>query len=427
VVRTARRLQRALLGGDGSPSDDIAPAGGPAGVFADLDPADDARIVRESESAAVRRRYERAWTFMDRDTQAHDNAEHLYRYVRRHHPDLNAWFVLRRESADWDRLEPEGFRLVPFGTASHVQLLLNTEHLISSQADRYVVHPLDRARFGTGAWRFTFLQHGITYNDLSRWLNGVPIDRFVTASPAEHEGIVGDGSPYVFTEKEVRLTGFPRHDRLLELRHGIDRPSLILVTPTWRRWLFGTASGGNARDLKAPLSSTTFGRTWFDFIGSAELKAIADGSGLEIAFVPHPNLEPFIGPDDVPEWVGVYGYQSSDVQELMARAAVTVTDYSSQAFEAAYVECPVVYYQFDRDAFYSGSHAYRQGAWDATTDGFGPVVEDLGAAIGAVRDAVGRGPAEPFLTRMRQTFAFHDGRCCERTVESILSLTRPAT
>ena len=58
-------------------------------------------------------------------------------------PDVNAWFVLRRESADWDRLAAEGFRLVPFGSPEHVQLLLNTDHLISSQVDHYIVRPLD--------------------------------------------------------------------------------------------------------------------------------------------------------------------------------------------------------------------------------------------------------------------------------------------
>jgi glycosyltransferase involved in cell wall biosynthesis len=395
--------------------------------FIYLDPRQDARIVRAAKSMAVRRRYEGAWTFMDRDTEAHDNAEHLYRYVRRHHPELNAWFVVRRESADWDRLAAEGFRLVPFGSEEHAQLLLNTDHLISSQADHYVMNPLDRARFGQKVWRFTFLQHGVTHNDLSRWLNGKPIDRFVTASPDEHEDIVGDGTPYVFTEKEVRLTGFPRHDRLLELRGHVDRPNLIVVMPTWRRWLLGSATEGNARDARAPLASTAFGRSWFDLISSPELRTLADAAGLEIAFVPHPNMQAHITADDVPAWVSTHSYDSSDVQELLARAAITVTDYSSQAFEAAYLECPVVYYQFDRDDFFSGTHAYRKGSWDYVADGFGPVTYTHDAAIAAIRDALAQGqPVEPYLGRMRAAFPHRDGRCCERTLASIIALTVPA-
>lgn len=425
TVRRLRVARRSLLGKP-APTPRSTPAQYQTSPFINLDRVLDAAIVRRASSRAVRRRYESAWTFMDRDTEAHDNAEHLYRYVRRHRPDLNAWFVLRRDSADWDRLASEGFRLVAFGTPDHAELLINTAYLVSSQVDNYVVRPLDPKRFGAPSWRFTFLQHGVTKDDLSRWLNGKPIDRFVTASPSEHASIVGYGSPYVFTEKEVRLTGFPRHDRLLDLRRRVTRPDLILIMPTWRRWLLARATDGNARGLREPLASTAFGRSWFDLAGSPELRAIADDAGCEVVFVPHPNMEAHIERDDLPDWVRVRGYQTSDVQELLARAAITVSDYSSQAFEAAYLECPVVYYQFDHDAFFSGSHVYRKGKWDYVADGFGPVTETGEDALAAIRAAVEAvRPVEPYATRMRAAFPYRDGGCCKRTLDSILSLTAP--
>ena len=46
----------------------------------------------------VRQKFARAWVFMDRDIDADDNAEHLYRWVRKHHPEVNAWFA-RQEFA----------------------------------------------------------------------------------------------------------------------------------------------------------------------------------------------------------------------------------------------------------------------------------------------------------------------------------------
>ncbi len=251
AVRRIRRFQQSVLGRPPRPAERPS-ARYSTSPFADLDPRTDARIVRAAHGRRARERYANAWTFMDRDTEAHDNAEHLYRFVRQRHPEVNAWFVLRREAADWDRLAAEGFRLVPFGSSEHVQLLLNTDHLISSQVDNYVVRPLDPARFGRRAWRFTFLDHGVTQNDLSRWFNTMPIDRFITVSPAEHASIVDDHTPYVFTEKEVRLTGFPRHDRLLELKRSVERPSLILVTPTWRRWLLATATDRQCSRPGAP-------------------------------------------------------------------------------------------------------------------------------------------------------------------------------
>lgn len=425
VVGMVRRVQRLFTGARAT----LPPQRGTElGPFAALDPRHDAQIKRAATSRRARQRFADAWTFMDRDTQAHDNAEHLYRYVRQRHPELNAWFVLRREAADWNRLAADGFRLVAFGSAEHAQLLLNTKHLVSSQVDHYVTQPMDRSRFGEQRWRFTFLQHGVIHSDLSRWLNSKPIDRFITSSFTEHASIVGDNTPYVFTEKEVRLTGMPRHDRLLELRRDAGRPSLILVMPTWRGWLMTRAAIGNARVLKAPLATTDFWRSWSELIGSSALKAVAEGAGLKIAVVPHPNLQPHLSADDLPPWVSMHPYEQSDSQALLARAALTITDYSSQAFEAAYVECPVVYYQFDQVDFFSGSHVGRKGAWEYVADGFGPVATTRDEALDAIRDALSRdGPREPYLSRMRAAFPYRDGRCCERTIESILSLTQPAT
>ena len=108
-------------------------------------------------------------------------------------------------------------------------------------------------------------------------------------------------------------------------------------------------------------------------------------------------------------------------------AAVTVTDYSSQAFEAAYVERPVVYYEFDRAEFFDGTHVYRKGSWDYETDGFGPVTTTQFEALDAIAATATSPPQDAYLQRMRSAFAYRDGRCCERTFDSILALTRPVT
>ena len=62
---------------------------------------------------------------------------------------------LRARSADWPRFEREGFRLIDPQSDDYVLLLINAVHRISSQADHYVVDPLDRARFGPARGRFT--------------------------------------------------------------------------------------------------------------------------------------------------------------------------------------------------------------------------------------------------------------------------------
>ena len=56
----------------------------------------------------------------------------------------------------------------------------------------------------------------------------------ITATRAEHDSIVDPQSNYILSSKEVVLTGFPRHDRLLSLPRSA---TTLLVMPTWRRYL----------------------------------------------------------------------------------------------------------------------------------------------------------------------------------------------
>ena len=179
--------------------------------------------LRLSRTPFYRHRYRDAWLLIDRDSQAQDNAEHLYRWLRANRPKVNAFFVLARSSPDWARLSAEGFRLVDHRSREHDIALLNARHVLSSQIDNYITSPQSAELFGpenVGRWHYTFLQHGVTKDDLSIWINTKPIDLMITATPDEYRSIVDDTSPYIFSDREVKLTGFPRHDRLLELARG---------------------------------------------------------------------------------------------------------------------------------------------------------------------------------------------------------------
>lgn len=387
-----------------------------------------ARWVRRPWAAITKKRARRAtafrdaWVFMDRDTQAQDNAEHLYRWTRANRPEVNAWFVIRRRSTDWARLKKEGFRLVAFGSTRHKMLLRNAVHVVSSHVDHYVVHPWDERLYGHGRWSYTFLQHGVTKDDISRWLNGKPIALVVAAADAEHQGFVTDGTPYVLTDREAKLTGFPRHDALLAKSRALeDERDLILVMPTWREYLMGRATGrGSRRDLVEDFEVSAFAQHWQRYLLDPRIHALATEHGLRIAFVPHPNLEAHIGRFPVPPDVDIVTYGEADIQSVIARARVLVTDYSSLAFEAAYVRTPVVYFQFDREEFFA-RHPHRPGYYDYVRDGFGPVAVDVAGAVAATAEAL-LGTSDrsaEYAARADSFFMARDGRNCERTFAAI--------
>ncbi len=379
-------------------------------------------IKRLAKTSYWRSRFAHAWVLMDRDTQAQDNAEHLFRWISRNQPTINAWFVLRRTSPDWQRLKSEGFKLVDFGSIEHTILLLLADHLVSSHVDHYVVHPLDEQLLGRPRWSYTFLQHGVTKDDISRWLNGKPISLIATAAQRELHAFVDDGTPYVLTGREAKLTGFPRHDALVEkTKDARALPPRIVVMPTWREYLMGNVTGrGNSRSLLEDFEDSDYLRNWLAFLTSPRLAEYATKHGLDIVFVPHPNLEGHIDDMNLPPELKVLTYAESDVQEILASAVVLVTDYSSLAFEAAYLSRLVVYFQFDRDDFFA-RHPHREGYFDYYDDGFGPVTLEVDEAVTATIELL-EGKSDrwhEYLRRAQEFFPPRDGQSCARTFEAI--------
>ena len=367
----------------------------------------------------IKNPYGGCWLFLDRDIGADDNAEHLYRYIKNNHPERNIYFLLNKDSKDWDRLSKEGFRLIPLGSLRHRLALYFCSKLISSHADKYVYNFFNKKNIPV----FVFLQHGITKDNLANWLNTVPISLMVTATPQETASILKDNSPYYLTNKEVRMLGFPRHDRLLRLNNP---QKTIVIAPTWRSSLMGEVLIGNQRLNNEHFKETKFLKTWRHLLNSQKLKEITEANGYNVVFAPHPNLRSYIPDFDVPNFVTIYGNNAQrSIQELFAKASILITDYSSVAFEMAYLEKCVIYYQFDyEDILLKGQHIYQKGYFDYQRDGFGPVVKTETELLMELFKCIQSGckVSEEIMKRINKTFVLRDGVNCKRCYEAIRDL-----
>ncbi|WP_207101570.1 bifunctional glycosyltransferase/CDP-glycerol:glycerophosphate glycerophosphotransferase [Paracoccus shandongensis] len=376
---------------------------------------------------ANQEKYRDCMVLMDRDDRADDNAEHLYRHMMRTGRDGNAWFVLDRDSKDWIRLEKEGFRLLPFGSDDHIAAQMNAAVLISSHADHYVLWPVSRGDFADLArYEFVFLQHGISMNDLSAWLNRKPIRLFVTSMPSEEAHISDSGSPYVFTKREVLFSGLPRHDSLVDKsRHAAA--DTILVMPTWRKYL--TVEGevtGMRRTKQDDFTGSLFARSWSAVLDSDSLRQLAEKHGMKVVFAPHPNMAMYLEDMNLPAWVETVDVRNGvSYQNLLSRARVAVTDYSSALMEVAYLQRPVVYFQFDFHEFFAGEHICKPGYFSFERDGFGPVVQKPKDVIACLEDALSGRENPVYAERRDNAFPFRDGGCCERVCTAIERLFEP--
>ncbi len=161
---------------------------------------------------------------------------------------------------------------------------------------------------------------------------------------------------------------------------------------------------------------------WRSVLQSTALRNLAEKYGLRLAFCPHAAVAPFAEAFAPPDYVEVIDQLATpSLHPLFAKTALLVTDYSSVAFEIAYIEKPVIYYQFDAEQFYDGGHLGFAGYFDFARDGFGPVCETEDDLLSCVKR---RFPATNrlFAERRRTTFPYRDGQCCQRTYESILEL-----
>ncbi|MNZ14387.1 CDP-Glycerol:Poly(glycerophosphate) glycerophosphotransferase [compost metagenome] len=334
-----------------------------------------AKLLRNTASLRhVKNKFRDAWVFIDNELRADDNAEHFYRYVSKNHPNVNSFFLISKDSPDWERLKSEGFKLIGFGGLSHRLALLNAKYLLSSHANPAIVNYLPRKHYSDIMnYKFVFLQHGITKDDQSEWLNSRKIDYLVTAARHEFSDISGRGR-YRYTSQETVLTGFPRYDNLVKRDESKKQ---ILIMPTWRKSLAGELIKKSSKRIKNPeFINSLFCEMWGGFLRSEMLLKSAEENGYSIIFLPHPNLTDYLEELAIPDYIQVGDLTNCSIQETFKDADVLITDYSSVAFDVAYMKKPVIYFQFDSDTFFS-EHSYSKGYYDYEELGFGPVVSDI--------------------------------------------------
>ncbi|EAI8832743.1 glycosyltransferase [Campylobacter coli] len=355
------------------------------------------------------------WLFADMSWRADDNAEHLYRYVMHNHPKQQIAFILSKNSIDYPRLKKEGFRLIdPKGFYSKY-LIYKADKIISSHIDRYIFNALGGDTLKTKD--FIFLQHGVTKDDLSRWLNQRKIDIFITSTKAEYDSIAGDFNQYKFSTKEVVLTGLARWDALI--KNNVLNTKQILIMPTWRKNIVGMVINFGTRELKDNFKESEYFQKWNSLLNSNDLKALQEKYFFSIIFNPHPNVIPYLKDFNIPSYVK-FANQNESLQALFCNSSLMITDYSSVAFEMAYLKKPVIYYQFDEKEFFI-NHSYFRGYFNYKKNGFGPVVESEENLLKELKNLLQNDYRlfDAYKNNINSTFAFKNGDSCWRTYKVI--------
>ncbi|GAA1489408.1 CDP-glycerol glycerophosphotransferase family protein [Brachybacterium sacelli] len=335
--------------------------------------------------------------FFDRPMQADDNAEHLYSYFRDHYPEYSdIYFALNPKSPDWPRLEEEGFRLVPMFSAEFRKLFVQSDLVVSSQ-----IYNLKHQGKSLVNSRFVYLQHGIQLNDMSDWVLSKHFDVFVATGKLEAD-YLGALAPV-----ETLNSGLPRLESLRRTRTEQRR---LLFMPTWRFNLHQHSSGTFTKSVYyQAIDAVLTDRSLLCFLEEQDLT-------LEVKL--HPNVEKrahlFHFSDRVV-------HSSMSYREAFRSAEFVFTDYSSAVLDAAFINTPIAYYQWDADEFFEDQP--YESRLDYTTQGLGPTFFDHSGIIDHI---VSGRYLEPDPTSDARREIFFEGvdptRICETIVERMLSL-----
>ncbi len=356
----------------------------------------------------------------DRVNRAGDNGEALFQHLcRRGIRDMNYVFAVEKSSPDYKRLKSVG-RVVDSSGKIHKLLQLLADCVVSSHADELTTNPFGGHsapyRYILNARKYVFLQHGVTKDDATEWLNRFnrSIDGLVCAAKSEADAF--EAEAYHYTPENIWRTGFPRFDRLYE-----NGKRYVTVMPTWRMYLsvWDKTHEGVWKTSNAFPQSGYF-KFYNRLLNDEKLLSAARKYGYEICFMPHPNVSGGIELFEKHPSVTFFSPEK-EYRDVFAESSLILTDYSSAVFDFAYLRKPIVYTQFDKDEFFAGSHAYTKGYFNYETDGFGEVAYDYDETVKLLTDYMSNGCLlkKIYRERIDRFFLYSDKGNSQRVYEKI--------
>ena len=336
---------------------------------------------------------------------ARDNGYHFYKYVRTQHPEDYCYYVIDKKNNDYNKVKEYG-NIIQYRSLKHWLYYLAANYNISNQKDGnpdaplfYIIHVI----LGLYNNR-VFLQHGITKDD-AEWLyyKNCKFKYFICGARREYEFIK---EKFGYPKGNVIYTGFPRFDNLYNNKVNNNQ---ILIMPTWRNWL---GRDTNILGKKTIFEETDFYKNWSEFLNKEEFIDYIESNNIRILFYPHMNMQKFLDKFSTKskniEIVGM----NKDIQTILKESSLMITDYSSVYMDFAYMEKPIIYFQFDYEEY--RKKQYQDGYFDYKKDGFGPIVKNANELVKILKKIIENDQEKKYINRMNNFFELKDQNNCER-------------
>lgn len=358
------------------------------------------------------------WITYDKLYKAGDNGEYLFHYVRKHCPEVEIYYLITENSADYERLKEDDHVLIHGAMESKLivlqaQLILATHTNtmsgcgFTSEGEKRYLKNLYQAQI-------VCIQHGLTVQDIAIWQNILCDNTKLYCCASENEIRNIRQPEYGYTDKEIRLTGLARYDGLV----NHDKRQ-ILITPTWRRNVVNSGSSGNVRARNQFFRETEYYKIYNRLINDPRLIACAKKNGYRIMYLIHPTLSSQIDDFDKNEYVDIVAAAGDmSYEKVLTESSLMVTDYSGIQFDFAYMRKPVLYYHPET----LPPHYTQSSAFQYDVNGFGPIITEHDALVEEICAYMERNCRmdDFYKQRADHFFSFQDCHNCERIAKAVM-------
>lgn len=279
------------------------------------------------------------WIIGERSYKAQDNGYHFFKFLRTKHPEVDAYYVIKKDSLERKNVEKFG-NVIDFNSKEHFEKVIQAKYICGTHHPDSLYPIRSKEYIKNIQAKKIFLQHGVfgTKNIApiyAKSVNEFYTDLFITSSQKERQIAISDLG---YSPSEVVSTGLSRFESLF--KDDITQKRQLLIIPTWRDWITNNEI----------FEQSDYFQRYLSLLTNPKLAELSEKFNIDILFVLHPNMQDYVSYfEETP--VTIIKQGERDVQDLIKESMIMLTDYSSVAFDFSFLHKPVIYYQFDRNRF----------------------------------------------------------------------------
>lgn len=288
------------------------------------------------------------WIIGETENQAQDNGFYLFSWIRRNHPEMEVYYIISKSSPELDKIKNIGNILI-LNSFKQSLYLYQASKIISTHGLWMIPNELGFFRKITKKTlnaKGVMLNHGVTaikngFNHYNK--KTFPLNNLMISVSLQEKKIFTE--IYGYEKNEVAITGYPRHDDLIDTSNQKKYESkTITIMPTFR---------DNQDNIGENFKNTKLFIALKSLLSNKDLLNYLTNENINISLYLHQNIQKYSSmlKEYESNNITIHTSDNTSVKELLKKSNLLISDYSSVMFDFLYMSKPFVSYQFDRKDF----------------------------------------------------------------------------